>query len=49
MKLLSDFLPVLLFFVAYKYYGIYPATAVAMAVSLVQVGYAGFATDEWNR
>ncbi|BBL71243.1 septation protein A [Methylogaea oryzae] len=40
MKLLSDFLPVLLFFVAYKYYGIYPATAVAMAVSLVQVGYA---------
>lgn len=40
MKILSDFLPVLLFFVAYKYYGIYPATAVAMAASLIQVSYA---------
>lgn len=40
MKLLSDFLPVLLFFITYKLYGIYPATAAAMAASLVQVGYA---------
>lgn len=39
MKMLSDFLPVLLFFVAYKFYGIYPATAVAMAASLIQVSY----------
>lgn len=40
MKLLSDFLPVLLFFAAYKFYGIYPATAVAMGASLIQVAYA---------
>lgn len=40
MKILSDFLPVLLFFVVFKYFGIYPATAVAMATSLIQVLYA---------
>ncbi|RMH61183.1 MAG: septation protein A [Zetaproteobacteria bacterium] len=36
MKLLSDFLPVLLFFTAYKLYGIYVATAVLIVASLVQ-------------
>lgn len=40
MKLLADFLPVLLFFATYKLYGIYPATAVAMSASLVQVLYS---------
>jgi intracellular septation protein len=39
MKLLADFFPVILFFVAYKLYGIYVATAVAIAASFVQVGY----------
>lgn len=39
MKLLADFFPVILFFVAYKFYGIYAATAVAIAASFVQVGY----------
>ncbi len=39
MKLLADFFPVLLFFLAYKFYGIYVATGVAMAASLAQVGY----------
>jgi intracellular septation protein len=39
MKLLADFFPVLLFFVAYKLYGIYAATAVAIVASLVQVGF----------
>lgn len=39
MKFLADFFPVILFFVAYKIYGIYVATAVAIASSLVQVAY----------
>lgn len=38
MKLLADFFPVLLFFVAYKLYDIYVATSVAILASLIQVG-----------
>ncbi len=37
MKFLFDFFPVLLFFIAYKVYGIYVATAVAIAASFLQV------------
>jgi intracellular septation protein len=37
MKLLIDFFPVLLFFVAYKVYDIYMATAVAILASGIQV------------
>jgi len=37
MKLLFDFFPILIFFVCYKFFGIYTATAVAMVASLVQV------------
>ena len=40
MKLLSDFFPILLFFVAYKFQGIFIATAVAIAATLLQVGIA---------
>jgi len=40
MKLLFDFFPILLFFVAYKLFDIYVATAVAIAASFAQVGYA---------
>ncbi len=39
MKFLIDFFPVLLFFVAYKVYDIYVATAVAIAASVLQVGW----------
>ena len=39
MKLLADFLPVILFFAAYQLYDIYAATAVAILASIVQVGY----------
>ena len=39
MKFLADFFPVLLFFPAYKLYDIYWATAVAIAASVLQVGY----------
>jgi intracellular septation protein len=40
MKVLADFFPVLLFFVAYKVSGIYVATAAAIAASLAQVGWS---------
>ncbi len=39
MKLLFDFFPVILFFVAYKLYDIYIATAVIILATLIQVGY----------
>ncbi len=37
MKLLFDFFPILFFFIAYKVYDIYVATAVAIAASVIQV------------
>jgi intracellular septation protein len=37
MKLLFDLFPVLLFFVAFKYKGIFVATAVAIAATVVQI------------
>lgn len=39
MKFLFDFLPIILFFVAYKLADIYVATAVAIVASLAQVGW----------
>jgi intracellular septation protein len=39
MKFLFDFYPVILFFVAYKMYDIYTATAVAIVASVTQVAY----------
>lgn len=42
MKLLFDFFPILLFFIAFKTYDIYVATAVAIVASIVQVGYVYF-------
>ena len=38
MKILIDFFPILLFFGAYKLYGIYVGTAVLMAATVVQMG-----------
>lgn len=40
MKLLFDMLPVALFFAAYKFAGIYVATAVAIATTALQIGWA---------
>ncbi|MEW5756695.1 MAG: septation protein A [Pseudomonadota bacterium] len=37
MKILSDFFPIILFFIAYKFYGIYTATVVAIVATVVQV------------
>jgi intracellular septation protein len=38
MKILIDFFPILLFFAAYKFYGIYAGTAVLMGATVVQMG-----------
>lgn len=38
MKFLFDYFPIICFFIAFKIYGIYVATAVAMISSLLQVG-----------
>ena len=39
MKLFFDLFPVILFFIAYKMYGIYVATAVAIVASIAQVSF----------
>lgn len=38
MKILLDFLPILLFFGAYKLYDIYVATAILMGATVIQMG-----------
>ena len=42
MKLLFDLFPVILFFAVFKLYGIYEATAVAIAATFVQIGWVWF-------
>ena len=39
MQLLADYFPLILFFVAFKWQGIYAATAVAIAASVVQIAW----------
>ncbi len=39
MKFLFDLFPVILFFVAFKFYGIYVATGVAIAATFAQIGW----------
>lgn len=39
MKIFFDFFPIILFFITYKFAGIYYATAVAIGASLLQVGF----------
>jgi intracellular septation protein len=40
MKFLFDIFPVVVFFVVFKLYGIYPATAAAIAATVVQVAWS---------
>lgn len=42
MKFLFDLFPILLFFVVYKFYGIYAATAAAIVTTLLQVAWQWF-------
>ena len=39
MQLLADYFPLILFFVAFKWQGIYVATAVAIAASVLQIAW----------
>ena len=42
MKFLFDLFPILLFFIAYKFGGIYIATATSIIASIIQIGYLLF-------
>ncbi|MFU8798248.1 MAG: septation protein A [Gammaproteobacteria bacterium] len=42
MKILVDFFPILLFFVTFKWYGIYVATAVTIVAATLQVAFYWF-------
>ena len=44
MKLLLDFFPIVLFFVAYKFAGIYTATAVAIVATVAQIAWLRWRT-----
>lgn len=46
MKLLIDFFPIILFFVAFKTWGIYAATAVAIVATIVQIAYLRLKTGK---
>jgi intracellular septation protein len=39
MQLIADYFPLILFFIAFKWQGIYVATAVAMVASVAQIAY----------
>lgn len=49
MKFLFDFLPILFFFLAYKYFDIYVATAVAIASTFAQVAVIWFNTRKFAK
>ena len=42
MKFLFDLFPVILFFIAFKIYGIYAATAVAIVATFAQIGWVWY-------
>lgn len=49
MQMLFEFFPVLLFFVAFKYYGIYIATMVGIYATAIQVFGTRCVTKKWDR
>jgi len=49
MKLLYDFLPILLFFIAYKFFGLYVATAVAIGAAFLQVSIHWLRFKRWDK
>ena len=46
MKFLYDLFPVILFFIIYKLFGIYEATAVAIAATIAQIAWAKIKTGK---
>lgn len=49
MALLFDFLPIILFFIAYKLWGIYVATAIMLVVSVLQIAVTWLIKREVRR
>lgn len=49
MKLFFDFFPIFIFFLSYKWFGIYNATAIAMAASLIQVIFYRFKHQRYEK
>ncbi|HEY8359721.1 MAG TPA: septation protein A [Ramlibacter sp.] len=46
MKLLLDFFPIILFFAAFKLWDIYVATGVAIAATILQIGWLRYSTGK---
>jgi intracellular septation protein len=46
MKLLLDFFPIVLFFAAFKLWGIYVATGVAIVATVAQIGWLRYSTGK---
>jgi intracellular septation protein len=46
MKLLLDFFPIILFFIAFKVWGIYVATGVAIVATMAQIGWLRYKTGK---
>ncbi|RYF37169.1 MAG: septation protein A [Comamonadaceae bacterium] len=46
MKLLLDFFPIILFFAAFKVWDIYVATGVAIAATILQIGWLRYSTGK---
>src|SRR3990167_4933568 len=49
MLMFYEFLPVLLFFLAFKFYDIYFATVVGIAATVIQVAVTRVITGKWDR
>ena len=49
MKLFFDFFPIFIFFLSYKWFGIYNATAIAMMASLTQVVFYRFKHQRYEK
>ena len=47
MKFLLDFGPIILFFIVYKYYGLYAAIYAMIASTLVQIMYTRYTTGQF--
>ena len=47
MKFLLDFGPIILFFIVYKYYGLYAAIYAMIASTFVQIMYSRFSTGKF--
>ena len=49
MKMLFEFLPIILFFIAFKFKGIFFATGVAIAASIIQIAVSYFRTKKVDK